>query len=403
MDIVFLIEKAAGILRSLGLSEETIQTYYQRSFNQILRKYQETHNLKYRPELMDELLALVESQYNNGLISVKSFRWRRRGIIILQEIYSSGTFQWKLCCNPISNAIPSIYQKYIEGFSETLVLGKRYKDEIISINSRFLNFIFERGIKDFKQISADDLREFLSKIHATRPESMDTVVLSLKRFFKYMIDLGIEIAPFWTLLSAPKSRGHHVKPALPQTEFKEILSQVNPMRAPGKRDFAILILAFFTGMRAVDIVNLKLQNIRWKENEIRFSQSKTGQNIYLPLHHTVRDAIADYILNERPKVTCNTLFLRSCPPYKPLNSSVSIAAMFRRYLKKSGLSHTLNDGRTFHGLRRSLGTSMVSRGVPVTTVSQVLGHQDIRPTRQYIFMDLDGLRKCSLSIKSIEG
>ena len=120
MDIVFSYRKNASILRRLGLSEATIETYYQCSFNQILRKHEKTHDLKYRPELMDELLALVEFQYNNGLISVKSFRWRRRGTIILQEICSSGTFQWKLRCNPISNAIPSMYLKYYETISQSL-------------------------------------------------------------------------------------------------------------------------------------------------------------------------------------------------------------------------------------------------------------------------------------------
>lgn len=46
---------------------------------------------------------------------------------------------------------------------------------------------------------------------------------------------------------------------------------------------------------------------------------------------------------------------------------------------------------------------MVSQKVPVTTVSQILGHTGIRATKQYISMDLTGLHKCTLSFKSLGG
>ena len=73
------------------------------------------------------------------------------------------------------------------------------------------------------------------------------------------------------------------------------------------------------------------------------------------------------------------------------------------FLEKAGIQHQFNDGKTFHGIRRSLGTAMVSEGTPVTTVSQVLGHQAIRSTRQYIAMDLAGLQKCAIPLSSIGG
>ena len=123
----------------------------------------------------------------------------------------------------------------------------------------------------------------------------------------------------------------------------------------------------------------------------------------LPLQPSARDALADYILNERPKSSSKNVFLRTCTPYAPFRDGVSIASIFRRYLEKAGIPHQFNDGKTFHGIRRSLGTTMVSGGIPVTTVAQVLGHQAIRSTHQYISLDLNGLQKCTLSMSSIGG
>lgn len=46
---------------------------------------------------------------------------------------------------------------------------------------------------------------------------------------------------------------------------------------------------------------------------------------------------------------------------------------------------------------------MVKQGIPVNTVAQVLGHQGIRATRQYIEADLENMRLCSLDFESLGG
>jgi len=65
-------------------------------------------------------------------------------------------------------------------------------------------------------------------------------------------------------------------------------------------------------------------------------------------------------------------------------------------MKKSGW-----DGKTFHALRRTAGTNMVTTGTPVTTVAQVLGHSNIDSTKRYIALDTEGMRVCCLSLKDM--
>ena len=194
-----------------------------------------------------------------------------------------------------------------------------------------------------------------------------------------------------------------MKPAMMHEELVLILNQINRNDICGKRDYAILILAITTGLRAGDIAALELSNISWKGQEIHLAQGKTGKRLIIPLQSSARDALADYILNGRPQTKSKRIFLRNTVPYAPLKDGVSISCIFRKYLKLAGITHSRNDGKTFHGIRRALGTYMVSDGVPVTTVSQVLGHQSIRTTRQYISLDLQGLRKCALPMSSIGG
>ncbi|MBR3539495.1 MAG: tyrosine-type recombinase/integrase, partial [Eubacterium sp.] len=52
----------------------------------------------------------------------------------------------------------------------------------------------------------------------------------------------------------------------------------------------------------------------------------------------------------------------------------------------------------FHDLRRALGTSLVTTGIPVTTVAQVLGHRNLESTKQYISLDVEHLRDVGLNL-----
>lgn len=186
-------------------------------------------------------------------------------------------------------------------------------------------------------------------------------------------------------------------------ETNQILQQIDRTSSIGKRDFAILMIAVFTGLRAGDIALLKLTDIDWKKNELHIVQGKTEKALILPLSKDVLVVVADYILNARPQTSDTHLFIRSCAPYVGLQDGVAIACVFRKYLKAAKIDHLIDDGKTIHGLRRAIGTQMVSEKVPVTTVAQVLGHTGIKATKQYISLDLIGLYNCVLSLDTIGG
>jgi len=72
-------------------------------------------------------------------------------------------------------------------------------------------------------------------------------------------------------------------------------------------------------------------------------------------------------------------------------------------MKAAGVTHVPGDGKTMHGIRRMFGTQMIIEGVPVTTVAQILGHQNSGATRPYISLDIEGLRECALGFGSLMG
>lgn len=94
---------------------------------------------------------------------------------------------------------------------------------------------------------------------------------------------------------------HYSKPyAVPSVssidEVQRIENAIDTSTIQGKRDYAIIPLASRMGMRSGDIVKLKIEDIR-NRNDINIIQAKTGNTLHLPLISEVMVAIMKLFLN----------------------------------------------------------------------------------------------------------
>jgi len=397
-----LINSATRQLYGFNLCDGTIISYRDRAFKPVSDFYQRKGEPYYRSDLTEELKKLYQKQYTSGGISRKILNWRMRGIGILEEIHRCGCFEWKVFTTEKQNLLSSYYGQLLSGFIASIGDIKRI-NIYRSISQRYFLYLSAHGHDKFSNVSCTDIKNFMVEISESRPKSMDDVVAVLKRLHYYLRDEGHTCIRFETILFAPRARDKKILPCIAADEIRHVLEQVDRETPSGKRDNAILQLGIYTGLRAGDIANLRLTDIDWKSSEVRIIQGKTQKQLTLPLHEHAGTALIDYILNGRSESTSPYIFLRCIAPYNKFKDGVSVACVFQKYLKKAGLSHFEGDGRTFHGIRRTLGTEMVIQGVPVTTVSQVLGHRTSNAARQYISLDMDSLRQCALEFGSIGG
>lgn len=402
-DIRNLIQEAIYQLKTLSLAEGTLKSYATRAFDPIMRVYMDRYSTKFQKTLMEELKVEYQQQYRDGIISQSTLNFRLRGVNILIEIHETGFFEWKVFSHKQQTVFTDFFEKIISDFTSTLGCSQKRKQNYKSIVQRFITYMVDRSMQDFSGIDSTLIRDFIVNISNDRPKSMDDVITALKKLFKYLNEQGYINTTFWTILAAPRSRDHKVRPCMKLDETIKLIEQVNKDSNVGKRDFAILTLAVTTGLRAGDIASIKLMDINWKYEKLHLIQGKTQNALVLPLQKSVLTAIADYILHGRPKSESEYIFLRSYAPYTRFHDGVSISCIFRKYLLAAGIQHSINDGRTLQGIRRMLGTNMIATGVPIPTVAQVLGHRGIKATKQYISMDIKGLQNCMLSMDSIGG
>ena len=162
----------------------------------------------------------------------------------------------------------------------------------------------------------------------------------------------------------------------------------------------MILLGLSTGIRACDIIKLRLPDIDWRNDTISWRQSKTGNLVCVPLIPSVGNAIARYLTTQRPNAPNDYLFVRLIAPFDPLSCHSSCYMMVKRILEKAKVS---TDDRILgmHMLRHNAASTMVRNEVPVETIAAILGHSDPDTTGIYITTDEKRLKECVLPFGGI--
>jgi site-specific recombinase XerD len=180
---------------------------------------------------------------------------------------------------------------------------------------------------------------------------------------------------------------------LPWDAVKRLVASVDPSVAPGKRDRAILLLIATVALRPRTVRDLTLDQVHWREAEIRIPRTKSRRGINVPLSQEVGQALSAYVLEERPKTDLRTVFLRHTPPHGPFASGSAITSMINSRLDRAGIAKARGAANL---LRHSLATQLVNAGVPIKQVSDLFGHASIDTTAVYTKVDLRSLSKVPL-------
>jgi len=183
-----------------------------------------------------------------------------------------------------------------------------------------------------------------------------------------------------------------------QEEITRILNVIDTHSPNGKEIYFIICLIAFLGLRVGDIINLKFENIDWEKSQITIVQQKTKQRLILPLIDEVKFPLLDYLKNGRhPSADKEYILTTLYAPYTKINSASTIQRVLTRAMDIAGVSY---EGKHHgaHSLRHSLATNMINSNVPISAISQVLGHSSSRTTEIYITKDTTHLRELSLEV-----
>ena len=133
--------------------------------------------------------------------------------------------------------------------------------------------------------------------------------------------------------------------------------------------YTFVVLAAHTGMRRSETFNLKWADVNFKRAELTVRQTKNNEYRIIPMNKPVRDT-----LKKHPRHITSELVLAhgEGTAYKGVDHA------FHKALEKAGLPRI-----RIYDLRHSFASNLVTAGVPLNVVQELLGHKDIHMTMVY--------------------
>ena len=388
--------------RRLGYSESSIWTNIQPGLRAFAIYYGKKGVSFYDPEITNEYVGFQRERLSRSEISDYHYRNIRSAANRLNEFYLTGTIHLKMPKHGTKYLLRAENERLIDRFLDYRNYGPNTRDDVVWVVRRYLHHFEALGHESLEHVSVDDVREFILKTAAeVRTSSLHNILLYLKYFHIFLKETGIPAPDCTDLFSYKVYRDMPIQGYVTDEELERILAVIDTGSDMGKRDRAIILTAATTGLRACDLIRLRLSDIDWRKGEIRLCQKKTGRTVYVPLVKQTGAALQDYILNARPASDCPEVFLRAVAPKTAIANAVCIGSMFQQYQKKAGIARHAFDGKGFHGLRRRLAKKLLVTGTPLTTIAQILGHDDLKSSRQYLSLDTGNLKECALDFRGI--
>jgi integrase/recombinase XerD len=200
--------------------------------------------------------------------------------------------------------------------------------------------------------------------------------LGARRLCRAGLHQAVPIIPQWRLSSLPRHIG--------SSDVEMLIATCDQTTATGVRDRAILLLLARLGLRAGDILCLRLTDIDWQQATLSV-RGKGRRETRLPLPQDAGDAVLAYLDQARPQVADGRLFFMSNAPIRPLTGSSAVSNVVRGAIRKAGISAPSNGANL---LRHSAATAMLRGGATLDTVGAVLRHRSPDMTAHYAKVDV---------------
>lgn len=159
----------------------------------------------------------------------------------------------------------------------------------------------------------------------------------------------------------------------------------------------LFIFAFFTGLRAGEIISLTWNNINLRERIIQVGdnnfKTKTRSIRFVP----ITEPVFNILSNRLPKIINS----KKCYVFGKTSTIQFRGDYLSKKFKQSCRAAGLTEEVHFHSLRHSAASYLVQQGVPIYTVKDILGHTSTKTTEIYSHLNMTSLHQAMSCFNSI--
>ena len=276
---------------------------------------------------------------------------------------------------------------HLDDFSRILKIERNYSNNTISSYlsdlKSFDNFL-EKNEINFKKLNNKHTKLFFRDLSEKKfsPRTIKRRFSSLSSYFNFLLDRRIIKNNPLNGVFTPK-----IPKILPEILTIEEINNIFLATESSKneilslRDRCILEMLYSSGLRVSEVCELKINNIQFDLDLIRFFGKGSKERI-IPLTYYARKWLKKYlsesrkILSSRSKRSSNYVFLS--------NNGLSLTRMaiwlsVKKYVNSAGILKKISP----HTFRHSFATHLIDGGANLIEVQALLGHADISTTEIY--------------------
>ncbi len=258
------------------------------------------------------------------------------------------------------------------------ILRKNTVDAYYSDAEKFVDYLFEKRIKDVKKVDKKTISSFIKRLEK-EGKSESTIarnIASIRFFFEYLLSVKL----------VSVNIAYKVKPPKIEKNIPEIISSEEVLRfldAPSGadpksiRDKAMLELLYATGIRATELIELNINDLYTDIGYIRCK--KNGTERIVPLGKPSMAALENYINVIRKTIVKENeqaLFVNMKGERMTRQGFWKIV---KHYAEITGIKTKI----TPHTLRHSFAVHLLENGADLHSIQTMLGHSDISSTQIY--------------------
>lgn len=248
-----------------------------------------------------------------------------------------------------------------------------YSKRTIELYSHYLNKFLEKIGKYPQHLTSNDFQGYLNNYKFSSTSQQNQIINSIKFYYTEILNKKYDKIDF----QRPRKEKH-----LPQIIEKDFLLE-KISKIENLKHKAIISLAFSTGMRVSEIINLKISDIDSTRMIINIIQAKGRKDRIVPLSPKILELLRSYYKEYKPK---DYMFNgQNSQQY----SSESCNKLVKKYIGTS--FH-------FHLLRHSCFTSLLECGTDLRIIQSIAGHQNVKTTEVYTHVSTNLLNKVNLPI-----
>lgn len=211
---------------------------------------------------------------------------------------------------------------------------------------------------------------------------------AIRNLFRFLARRGLAENGIVSTLRAPKLPRSVPKP-LNVGEALEAVDAVASLQEEewiGKRDAAILLLLYGSGLRIGEALGLQRRDIPMKGEAATLTVTGKGRKTrVVPLLPNVRDAVRDYV------TACPWGGTGSDPLFVGARGKRLNPRLIQKAMQSLRLALGLPETATPHALRHSFATHLLGAGADLRAIQELLGHSSLSTTQRYTDVDAQHL------------